>query len=93
MPSGRGWCFASVPADPVQRMATRLGVSRPMVWPWQQRFAEERVDGLLRDKSRKPGKPPIAAETVARVVAMTCADPPHQLQPHRVRAFKRSRDP
>ncbi len=33
---------------------------------------------LLRDKPRKPGKPPILAETVARVVALTCADPPHQ---------------
>ena len=34
------------------------------------------MDGLLRDKTRKPGKPPIPAETVARVVALTCADPP-----------------
>ena len=49
-----------------------------MVWRWQQRFAEEGADGLLRDKTRKPGKPPIAAETVARVVALTCADPPHE---------------
>jgi len=31
---------------PVQRIATQLGVSRPMVWRWQQRFAEEGVDGL-----------------------------------------------
>ena len=71
--------------------------------------------------ARQPGKPPISAETVARVVALTCADPPHEathwtgramaravgisltsvqriweahkLQPHRVRTFKRSRDP
>ncbi len=64
--------------DPVQRVAAQLGVSRPMIWRWQQRFAEAGVDGLLRDKTRKPGKPPIAAETVARVVALTCADPPHQ---------------
>src|SRR5438045_221508 len=92
-----------------------------MVWRWQQRFAEQGVDGLLRDKTRKPGKPPIAAHTVARVVALTCGEPPseathwtgramakaagislrtvqriwqaHQLQPHRVRSFKRSRDP
>ena len=76
---------------------------------------------MLRDKTRKPGKPPILAGTVARVVALTCGDPPadvthwtgramakvagisprsvqriwdaHQLQPHRVRSFKRSRDP
>jgi transposase len=75
----------------------------------------------LRDKTRKPGKPPIAAATVARIVALTCGAPPgeathwtgravakaagislrsvqriweaHKLQPHRVRSFKRSRDP
>jgi transposase len=105
----------------VQQVAAAVGVSRPSVWRWQQRFAEAGVDGLLRDKTRKPGKPPIAAATVARVVALTCAAPPgeathwtgramakasgislrsvqriwqaHKLQPHRVRSFKRSRDP
>jgi transposase len=70
--------LASVGGGPVQPIATRVGVSRPMVWRWQQRFAEEGVDGLLRDKTRKPGKPPIAAETVARVIALTCADPAHE---------------
>ena len=113
--------LAAAERAPVQRMAAGLGVSRPMVWRWQQRFAEEGADGLLRDKTRKPGKPPVAAETVARVVALTCAEPPHEathwtgramaraagisltsvqriwaahkLQPHRVRTFKRSRDP
>ena len=57
--------LVSVGGGPVQHLATRVGVSRPMVWRWQQRFAEEGVDGLVRDKTRKPGKPPIAAETVA----------------------------
>jgi transposase len=106
---------------PVQRIAMSIGVSRPMVWRWQQRFAEAGVEGLLRDKTRKPGKMPIPADIVARVVALTCSAPPHeathwtgramaqasglslrsvqriwqahQLQPHRVRTFKRSRDP
>src|ERR1700732_3673698 len=68
--------LASAERGPVQHVAARLGVSRPMVWRWQQRFAEEGVDGLLRDKTRKPGKPPIATDTVARVVALTCGDPP-----------------
>jgi transposase len=113
--------LASARGEPVRYVAGLLGVSRPMVWRWQQRFADEGVDGLLRDKTRKPGKPPVAAETVARVVAMTCAKPPneathwsgramakaagislrsvqriwqaHKLQPHRIRTFKRSRDP
>ena len=113
--------LASAERGPVQQVAARLGISRPMVWRWQQRFAEEGVDGLLHDKTRKPGKPPIPAETVSRVVALTCGKPPgetthwtgramaaavgislrsvqriweaHRLQPHRVRSFKRSRDP
>jgi hypothetical protein len=63
--------LASMAGHPVHRLAAELGVSRPMIWRWQQRFAEAGVDGLLRDKTRKPGKPPIAAETVAHVVALT----------------------
>lgn len=64
--------LASAGGGPVKAVAERVGVSRPMVWRWQQRFAEAGVDGLLRDKTRRPGKPPIVAETVARVVALTC---------------------
>src|SRR4029434_10527793 len=88
------------------------------------------------EKTGPPGTPPLRAETVARVVAMTCAEPPgaathwtgramakeagislsavqraarrgdhrrsplgasrgaeHDLQPHRIRTFKRSNDP
>jgi hypothetical protein len=105
----------------VAEVARRAASSRPSVWRWQQRFAEAGVDGLLRDKTRKPGKAPLAAEITARVVALTCSAPPHQathwtgramaktvgislgsvqriwrahkLQPHRLRTFKRSRDP
>ena len=62
----------------VQQVAHSIGVSRPTVWRWQQRFAESGVEGLLRDKTRKPGKAPIAAETTAQVVALTCTEPPHQ---------------
>jgi len=30
----------------------RTGTSKTCVWRWQQRFMEEGVDGLLRDKTR-----------------------------------------
>jgi transposase len=70
--------LASAGRQPAQRVAARVGVSRPTVWHWQQRYAEAGVEGLLRDKSRKPGKAPIAAETTARVVALTCTAPRHQ---------------
>ena len=43
------------------------GVSRPAVWRWQQRYAEQGIHGLLRDKTRKPGREPLPPEgTVAR---------------------------
>src|SRR6478609_6560232 len=54
----------------------RAGVSKPSVWRWQRRFMEAGVDGLLRDKTRKPGLPPLAAPVVDRVVELTLADPP-----------------
>jgi len=37
-------------------VARRAGVSRPAVWRWQKRYAEAGVAGLLRDKTRPPGK-------------------------------------
>lgn len=62
--------------QPVLDVARQVGVSRPAVWRWQQRFAEQGVDGLLRDKTRKPGRPPLPLETVAKVLALPCSNPP-----------------
>ena len=45
--------LAAAERGPVQLVAARLGVSRPMVWRWQLRFAEEGADGLLRHKTRQ----------------------------------------
>lgn len=60
----------------VLEIARRSDVSRPAVWRWQQRYAEEGVDGLLRDKTRKPGRAPLSQKVVARVLELTCAEPP-----------------
>ena len=46
----------------------RSGKSKPVVWAWQARFMAEGVAGLTRDKTRKPGKKPLPADTVQRVV-------------------------
>jgi transposase len=54
----------------------RSGKSKPVVWRWQARFMVEGVDGLLRDKTRKPGKPPLAPDTVQRVVDLALGPPP-----------------
>ena len=102
-------------------VAEAVGISRPAVWRWQARYAEQGVEGLLRDKTRPPGKAPLSAAKVAEVLALTCSEPPgevthwtgravakiagvslravqriweqHRLQPHRLRTFKRSKDP
>jgi len=63
---------------PVLAVARRTEASRPAVWRWQQRFAEEGVEGLLRDKTRKPGKKPLPAATVAKILALPCGKPPRQ---------------
>ena len=53
----------------------RAGVSKPSVWRWQERFMREGVAGLLRDKTRKPGLPPLPTAVVDRVVALTLGEP------------------
>jgi transposase len=51
-------------------------VQRHGVWRWQERFMREGVTGLLRDKTRKPGLPPLPVATVNRVVELTLKEPP-----------------
>jgi hypothetical protein len=52
------------------------GRSKSVMWRWQERFMQEGVDGLLRDKTRPPGRAPLDAEIIERVVALTAQDPP-----------------
>ena len=59
----------------------RSGKAKPVVWRWQTRFMAEGVNGLLRDKTRKPGKPPLSPETVQRVVDLALGPPPGEV-PH-----------
>lgn len=61
---------------PVLEVARRAGVSRPAVWRWQLRYGEQGVDGLLRDKTRKPGRAPLSAKVIAKVLELTCSEPP-----------------
>jgi transposase len=54
----------------------RTAKSKPTVWRWQARFMNEGVDGLLYDKTRRPGVPPLSREIVQRVVRLTYQPPP-----------------
>jgi len=54
----------------------RTGKSKTCVWRWQERFAVEGVDGLVRDKTRPSRIKPLGEEVAARVVELTFTDPP-----------------
>src|SRR5215813_13949095 len=45
----------------------RTGKSKPCVWRWQERYIAEGVDGLLRDKTRPPGKKPLLHHIALKV--------------------------
>lgn len=63
------------------------GVTKTVVWRWQERFMTEGVDGLLRDKTRPPGRPPVPSDKVAEVVRLTQAEPPHEATHRTARAM------
>lgn len=52
------------------------GASKTSVWNWPKRFIEAGVEGLLRDKLKKPGKAPLADAVKAKVVEMAAAQRP-----------------
>ena len=54
----------------------QVGQSKPTVWRWQERFAAEGIDGLLRDKTRPPGKKPLSEMVIRQVVTKTTTEKP-----------------
>ena len=52
------------------------GKAKTAVWRWQERFMQEGVDGLLRDKTRPSRVPPLGDEVAARVVTLTTSTEP-----------------
>jgi transposase len=52
------------------------GKAKTVIWRWQERFGEEGVAGLWRDKTRPSRVPPLGPEEAERVVALTLAGPP-----------------
>ena len=67
---------ATADGDGTSEIMRRSGKSKPVVWRWQERFMREGVEGLLRDKTRKPGKAPLPAATVQRVIDLVLGPPP-----------------
>ena len=66
--------LATADGESVKAIARTTGKSKPCVWRWQRRFADDGIDGLLRDKTRPPGRKPLAPE--AKVPAKTAREMP-----------------
>src|SRR6056297_1009883 len=71
-------------------MMAATGTAKTTVWRWQKRFVEEGVDGLLRDRTRPPGKPRVPDDRAAKVVEMTLNPPPHETTHWTARAMART---
>lgn len=54
----------------------RARTSKPTVWRWQERYLEEGVAGLKRDKTRPSRVPPLPMETRLKVIAKTVQETP-----------------
>ena len=52
------------------------GKSKTCVWRWQERFAEEGFEGLLRDKTRPSRIPKLDPSIAERLIALTFVTPP-----------------
>ena len=52
------------------------GKAKTVIWRWQERFGEEGVAGLWRDKTRPSRIPPLSPEVAERILALTLAGPP-----------------
>lgn len=79
-------------ADGLGTMAImrQTGQSKPTVWRWQKRFMEEGVAGLLRDKTRPPGRKPLAQAVINQVLTKTTTERPPDATPWRASMMARA---
>jgi transposase len=54
----------------------RAQTSKPTVWRWQERYLDEGVAGLRRDKTRPSRVPPLPRETRLKVIAKAVREAP-----------------
>jgi transposase len=68
--------LASAAGESVKAICRATGKSKPCVWRWQARFAEDGIEGLKRDKTRPPGRKPLPDDIKAKVLTKTATETP-----------------
>jgi transposase len=71
-------------------VAARVGTSVLTVRRWRRRYAAAGVDGLLKDATRPPGRKPLTAAVIQRVVHMTLHEKPPKATHWSVRSLGRA---
>jgi transposase len=60
----------------VMAIMREVGVSKTTVWRWQDYFAEAGVEGLIKGRSKPPGRKPLDAAIKLKVVEKTVKERP-----------------
>src|SRR5262252_10254394 len=60
----------------VMAIMRAVGVSKTTVWRWQEYFIEAGVGGLVKGRSKPPGKKPLSEEVRLAVVEKTMKERP-----------------
>jgi len=60
----------------VMAIMRKVGVSKTTVWRWQEYFVEAGVDGLVKGRSKPPGKKPISMAIKLKIVEKTVKERP-----------------
>src|ERR1700677_1793072 len=80
--SKRQWCsraeivLATADGLGTSAIMRRTGKSKPCVWRWQERYIDEGVPGLLRDKTRPSRIAPLSAEKKLAIIEKTATEKP-----------------
>ena len=64
-----------------------VGMSKPTVWRWWDRYLKEGVDGILYDKPHRRGLAPVPEETVAELITLAMSPPPEPMSQWTLRAL------
>jgi transposase len=56
---------------PSSEIVRRVGVSYPTLTRWRERFVQAGIEGLRRDKTRRPGKAPVPQSKINEVLTLT----------------------
>jgi transposase len=68
--------LATVDGRGTNEIMRRTGMSKPTVWRWQERYIEDGIEGLVRDKTRPSRIPPLSAAVKLAVLTKTASEEP-----------------